>query len=63
MAVCPGVNTLLSAVMERSCRGQDFIKKKQCSSVETKVKVAGRHPSEEVREGRGDAYLDLSTRR
>lgn len=55
---------VLSAVMERPCRGQDFPggKKKQRSIVETKFEVVGRHPTGDVSEASGDACLNLSVR-
>lgn len=45
LALRSGVNMLVSAVMERPCRGQDFPgEKKQRRIVETKFEVVGRHP-------------------
>lgn len=54
---------VLSAVMERPCRGQDFPGgKKQCSVVETKFEVVGTRPTGDVSKASGDACLNLSVR-
>lgn len=63
LAVCSGANVVLSAVMERPCRGQDFPgEKKQRGIVETKFEVVGRHPTGDVSRASGDACLNLSVR-
>lgn len=52
LAVGPGVNVVLSAVMERPCRGQDFPgETKLHSIVETRFEVVGRHPTGDVSKG------------